>query len=194
MLNLITGVDKKKLALIILISAVVLYVDVTYILKFQFDGIASMGPQISKLQKDIELFKKDSANIEMLKKLPPQQLSGPLKNKKFFTPEQIPLVLETISDIANKNNVKIMQINAAPDTQGKETARPKDQKGAAGPASQSFIITIELSTDYHHFGSFLSDLDYSPVISSVQEFKILSNRDDFLKQEIKLILKSYVKK
>ncbi|HNX82129.1 MAG TPA: hypothetical protein PKL77_08305 [Candidatus Omnitrophota bacterium] len=194
MLNFITGIDKKKMAGILLISAAVLYLDVAYILKFQIDGIAHMGPQIAKVQKDIDTFQKDSANVETLKKLPPQQLTGPLKNKKFFTPEQIAMVLETLSDVANKNNVKIMQISSAPDVKAKETTKAKPVKGAAEPATQTFLIPIELSADYHHLGSFLSDLDYSRIISSVQELRIKADSTDYLKQEIKIILKTYVKK
>ena len=194
LLNLITGVDKKKLILIFLIAAVVFYVDIAYIMKFQFDGIASMEPKIVKIQKDIDTFKRDAANVEALKKLPPQQLSGPLKNKKFVNPEQMSLLIETISDIANKNNVKIMQISAAPESKAKETAKPKNQKPGNEADIQSYILTMELLTDYHHFGSFLSDLDYSSVICSVQEFRITGNTDSYDKEDIKLLLKTYVKK
>ena len=122
--------DNKTLILVLLIAALILYLDCNFIIKAQLNGINSLKPKVVKIKKDIESLNNDSANIESLKNRQGQQVG--LKIKKIILEEQLPELLEEISNTANKNNIRIMQIKPVREIKTKEDKAITDNFQEAG--------------------------------------------------------------
>lgn len=172
--------DKKKILLIALLSFIVFYLDVALIIKLQLRGIRNASPKITKLKKDIDNLNKDLTTLQDLKNKKTEIGKATLlKSKKLILEEEIPSLLEYISDIANKNNIKIIKILPS--------REPKSDE-------KKLLITLDLSCDYHHLGSFINDLENAPDFMAVQEIKIKRDTADYLRQNVNLVLRTYVKK
>ena len=122
--------DKKTLIGILAISAVLIYLDLFFVMGFQFNAIKSLTPKIERLQKDIVEFNESYKNMVDMKKnktLDQQKLAS---QKSIISEPDFPLLLQDISDRANKSQVKVMQIKYAREEKIELTGR-KTVKGSA---------------------------------------------------------------
>ncbi|MCX5710138.1 MAG: type 4a pilus biogenesis protein PilO [Candidatus Omnitrophica bacterium] len=180
-------VDDKTMLAIVLCAAVFIYLDYSFILKAQTNAIKSISPKIARIKADLDNFNRDYAQMS---KMPPQALQEKKASnlKKIVEESDIASLLQDISDIANKNEIKINQLK--PD---KIVAGPKDKLPGMDKLTP-MTITLDMTGDYHQLGKFINALEYGPNFVAVQEIKISSQPTDFFKQKINLVLKTYVKK
>lgn len=182
--------DKKKIFLLILLSLVILYIDFSFIIKLQLKGVRSIREKIIKIKKDIGNLNKDLAALQNLKqkqtKVEKKQ-EEILKAKRIISEGQIPLLLQDISDLANRYKVKIMQIRPSKDAKAKEEV-------IEGEAFLPITIMLDLSCTYHSLGSFINALENTGVFIAVQDIKIRRSSDNYLSGDVDLTLKTYVKK
>lgn len=172
--------DKKKAILAGLIAVIVIYADYSFIIKAQIGKIKNSKFQIVKLGNDLAALNRDLDSMRQGK----LKASTSSKPKNFVSEADIPVLLQFISLTANKNEVKIVQLNSA---------KEKDLLNQGPAKSGALLINLNLSCDYHKFGKFLNALDNSEYYLSVQELKILPDVAQELKQNINLIFKTYVK-
>ena len=178
------ALDKKKMALIIGISLVVIYIDFAFLVKLQIKTIKTVAPQVAKLNSTIKTLTKDLANMQELKRKQNEiKQKGLSEAKKIISEAQIPLFLQDISDIANSNKVKIMQIKPA-----------KEGPNEFGAKFTPLTITLDLSCDYHQLGSFLNKLGTASGFIIVQNMKISRDPGNYFFQNVNFVLKTYVKK
>jgi len=183
--------DKKKIILIAAGVLLMLYIDFAFIMKSQFRYIKGVTPKIVQLKTDIDNLSKDLARMQGLqgRQAKMKQERGP-RGKKIISQDEIPLLLQFISNIANKYNIRIMQIRPS-----KDVAKTKEDKAQSaslkfGPVS----ITLVLSCDYHRLGQFINDLENAEYLFSVEEIRISPGSADYLNQNVNLVLRTYVKK
>jgi Tfp pilus assembly protein PilO len=175
--------DKKKSIIVLIAVCVIIYLDFAFVIKAQLKAVAGAGGKISNLKKDIELIKKDLTFLQQ----DTQKNKGPAKLLKIYSQSEIPLLLQEISVIANDENIKVMEINPSKDT------RVKD-KSSKVQDFVSLTIKLDLTGGYHNLGSFLNQLENGVQPIFAEEIKIWRNPQDYLKQRVSLILKTYVKK
>jgi len=182
MINL-PELDIKKVAVIVLFSFAFLYSDATFLLKKQFGSLRATDKKIEQLQKAISTVSKELEKMNEEKARASEK--SQLKGKTLISEEQIPSLLHTISNFANDNKVKIMQMRPVKDTAVQNPA----------PGTQiALSIIMDVSCAYHNFGKFINDLENAEQFMAVQEMRIMSRPDTDLEQTIYLILKTYVKK
>jgi len=189
------GLDKKKILMIAAIGVAILYLDFAVVLKLQLKWIKNTSPKIVKLSKDIADLNKELANTRNLQdKEAKIRQKAASKGKKIISAEEIPLLLQHISDIANKNNANMAKMTPAKDKESKPKA-PKN--GSAAAAAASFgqaTITLDLSCSYHNLGKFINDLENLQEFVAVEEMKITHGADDYVRQNVSLTLKTNVRK
>mgnify|MGYP001593020126 CR=1 FL=1 len=122
------------------------------------------------------------------KQIGPSQKTS-VKIKKIISSEKLVSLLQDLSDIDNKNEVKIEQIKPFKDSQ-----IAKQDKIAGIDNLQPVLITLDLTGDYHHFGKFINDIEGAQVFIAVQSMKISSGAGEYFKQKVNLVLRTYVKK
>lgn len=182
--------DKKMTLLIIPVCLILLYLDFTFVMKPQLSGIKTLTPKIIKLKKDLSGIEKDLLRMQDLKN---KQIEGKLKQfsgaPKIISEEYIALLLQEVSDLANKNAVRIVQMKP------EKAAQSQKQEKVSPPAKITpLLINLELLCDYHHLGGFLNDLENAQSFIAVQNIKITSQAADFFRQKVNLVLRTYVKK
>lgn len=182
LINKIPIKNNKLFLFIVLGSLVILYLDYSFVLRFQFQSINKISSSIVNKKKDIAALVKELAGLQNFKAKQLSHGKESVKIKKFITEERLPFLLEEISDIANKNQVRINQI--------------KPSRGAIQDAKQvklekfsTAVIALDLTADYHKLGSFLNDLEDNETYFSVEEIKITPNANDLFHQGVKLLLK-----
>lgn len=177
------GLDKQKIALVIIISLLLLYADLNFILKAQRSGLSKSSAEVSKLKNDLGLLDAGLKNMEEVRAK--QKVATKSKAKKIIFESQLASLLQDISKIGKANNVKILQI------------KPSRDPAKASPAQASsspVLISMDLICGYHNFGKFVNELENNQAFMSVEGFKIEPQAEDDLKQKITLALKTYVKK
>jgi len=177
--------DKKKISSIILVCLILIYMDLSFLMRRQIQGIKILGSNIIKLKKDTDALTRELAEIEDLKrKQTGIEPVGFLKNKKILSEEQMPSFLGYLSETANKNNIKITQIKPI-----------KEQKASKDVSKFTpLVVALDLFCGYHHLGSFINDLENAESFIAVQEMSITPNPKDYFHQEVRLMLKTYVEK
>lgn len=186
--NLVTQIsrDKKKLLLSLITAIVFIYADVRFVLQPQLGNMSGMYAKKTNIKGNIGKFNRDMVNIlELKRKQDTAAKQTNTKVKKFISEKDVPELLKEISDIANKNQVRVMQI--------KPVKLPVEKKTAVPEKFLNMNIALDLSADYHHFGSFLNELENMNIFLATQDLRIAGNPRDYFHQNINLQLKTYVK-
>lgn len=180
--------DKQKKTLIAIFLVLIAYVDITYILKAQIAASNTLNPKIIRLENDLKHLNRGLENMRIAKGKQGLVAAKPVfKPSKILSEGQIPVLLQDISDEANRLGIKIEQIRPSREAQTAKSALPGDK-------FTPFLINLDLICDYHNLGKFINGLENSDVFMGVQEFKISTRLPDYLKQKAVLVIKTYVVK
>lgn len=178
--------NKQTKILIAVFLALIVYADASFIFKGQLSGLSRLDAKISKLNTDLANLNRGLENMRASQSAPQPQKKV-LKSSKIISDSQVPGLLQEISAQANKLDIKIVQI--FPSRQAQKEKAPIGQ-GKITP----LLINLDLATDYHSLGRFIQALENSSVFMQVQELKIFAQEPDYLKQQVVLVLKTYVAK
>lgn len=180
----------RKIVLLAAAGLIILCLDVRFLLKLQFQKIKDASPKVVKLKADIDNLSRELVNLQDLQRRQSQlKQEGALKAKKIISEEEMPLLLQRISDLANKNKVSITQIKPS------QEVKAKEKKASTGAVKFSpVLITLDLSGGYHNLGNFLSDLENMEEFVAAEEMKITRALSDYVTENVNLVLKAYVKK
>ena len=178
--------DKERKAVLAIVAGfcvVLLIVDVWFLMRPRLQAIGACGAKIAKLQKDTNTLIKELAKSQAQKNQgsPPAQQAA-LKIKSMVFKDQVPSLLQEISALANKNSVRIMQI------QPKKEERTKATGGAI-----PLLVSLDVLCGYHQCGSFIDDLEKTDTFLAVEEMGLASDTVNVLQQKLTLGLRTYVK-
>jgi Tfp pilus assembly protein PilO len=179
------NLDKKSILIIILAALLIVYLDYAFLIKGQMRSLSVVAPKVAKIREDLSDLNKNLFAIQDLKNK--QALSAASKVKKIISQEQVALLLQDISNIANNNSVKILQMKPTKETQGK-------QEKVMTLTLSPILVTLDLICSYHSLGKFINDLENAEIFMLVQNIKIIEREPDSLIQEVNLVLRTYVKK
>lgn len=182
--------EKKKIIFIVVAIFLLGYLDFRFIIKPQFRYIGGISPKIVKLRADMDKLNKDLVAMKDLQnKQAGMKPEAAQKVKKIISQEQVPLLLQFISDVANKNNITVTQIKPT-----KQLKTKADKKQNVSLQFMSVSIALVLSCDYHRLGKFINDLENAENFFAVEEIRIIPGSSDYINQNVNLLLKTYVKK
>lgn len=182
--------DNKKIILIFLISAIILYIDANFIFQAQLKGFSRSQAEIARIKKDINDFRAEEKKMKDLESKQVLAKPGLLKEKKIIAESQFAGLLQEISKIANKNEVRIAQLK--PFRQA--LSANQDAKVKVLGNFTPFLISLELAGGYHNLGRFINGLENLESFVKVQEIKIEPLEGNYLSQKVNLVLVTYVKK
>lgn len=178
--------DGKTIFLIALASFTVIYIDARFIIQPQLAGIRNSQIAAAKFTKEIETFNQESRQAKVAERSYAQSrtASREEKGKKFITDDQILSLFAAVSDRAQENNVRIVQIRPVRDIGGVD----KNQKITA------FGIDLEMVCDYHSLGRFIASLEHSEVFMVVHSLTIAPEAGGAARQKTQLVVRTYVTK
>jgi Tfp pilus assembly protein PilO len=191
MINLLNKVewDKKKIVILIAVCLALVCLDFITLLKFQIQQIKKPSSPLKELKTDIDNLNKELATLQELKNKQKEIKTASTKVKKIISEEQITPFLQRISELANKNKVVMLQITPSKDITGKGKKTVEEE-----PKFPPLFLTLDLTCDYHDFGRFINDLENAEEFVDIDDIKIEPDKRNYLKENIKLTLRTYVKK
>ena len=176
--------EKNPYYLLLLLLSAILLGLYFFPIQYQFASLQTLIPKVRDLGQDLQ---NSQNNIQRLAQYE-KELAG-LKakyariNKKIKMKEELPMLLETISRIASKNNVRIEQV--MPQTTVQEPVLDNaDGKYFLVP------IMIEARSGYHDFGRFLNQLEQEGIFSDLADLTMAADVADTNHHLTRLTLKS----
>ena len=185
------NLDEKSLYGIFAAVLIVIFVsDFFLIMNRQINSIIKITPQIKTLTDDLAKAKDDIGKIDQYKK-DVERLKAESEKalKRVKSKEELPVILEEISVIADRNKVKVDQIMPAVQDQQKIT----ENKGSA---YYRLPIEIEMRSSYHNFGRFINQLENAEVFLKVASFSMThleSSTDNTVKLTVDAVVFEPVK-
>lgn len=178
--NKIKNLDEKNLYYLFGGVLVLIFVlDYLVLMRPQLNSLYKLGPNIKALSDDINKNIDDAWNIEEyakdIKRLSKEfeQVSSRVKSK-----EEVSIILEQISMIADKNHILIDQITPIFQNQIKVLENK-------GMIYFKLPIDIDARAAYHDFGRFINQLENGDLFFRIPEFSIAYLEDSKL-NKIKL--------
>ena len=180
--------DQQKKILIVIICALIVYVDFNFILKAQIAANASLNPKLSGLKSQLASINRDLEKMRLTQgKQAPVTTKVATKSSQIIPEGQISGLLQDISSQANKFDINIVQIRPIRESSNNKPVSGQDK-------FMPLSVQLDLICDYHNLGKFINALENSLVFMGVQELKISTQLPDYLKQRVSLMLKTYVTK
>jgi hypothetical protein len=181
----------QKKILIVLFFALIVYVDTSFILKPQRSGVVLLDSKISKLKIDLANLNRGLESMRLAQSKPGALSQKKVaKSSKIFSEGQISGLLQDVSSIANKFDIKILQINSTRQVQ----PAAKEKTAVKADKLIPLLINLDLTCDYHSLGKFIQELENSVVFIGVESLDISTQLPDYMKQKVTLVLKTYVTK
>lgn len=167
------------------VVVLVFLLDFFVLMRPQFAALSKIHPKIKTVSDNIHRAQNDISNMPGYA-LQAAQLKEKLEDagQSVYSKEEIFLILERISLLANQHNVKINSI--MPDLQQQEPlVEETDRTYYAVP------IVIEAASGYHDFGRFLNAVEQDETALDVDNFSINSSSDT-ARHALKLTFKALV--
>ena len=162
---------------------VVLLLDVFLLVLPQMGAISDTNDQIKKMSDDTRQVIDDRGRINQFKKsLKDKREELSVISGKVRPVQEVPMILSTISSIANEYGVKIDQLVPEKDQQ-ESLKEGADGKYIALP------VVIKARCGYHRFGSFLNKLENEDLSFIMKDFIIQNDDKNPSRQSYSLTIK-----
>ncbi|MCK5580856.1 MAG: type 4a pilus biogenesis protein PilO [Candidatus Omnitrophica bacterium] len=185
--DVVDGLNEKSPFLIIgIVAVIVLCVDYFGVMQFQLGTLKSLNEKIETVTQDLQ-----SAEISILRepqyKAEMEKLNLRFKDirRNIKSKEEIPLIMENISRIANKYNVRIEQI--MPDTYNEEEILENEDG-----VYSLLPIVVEVSSGYHEFGRFLNAIECEWDFLRIPMFSIVAKANEQTWHAMKLTINAII--
>lgn len=151
--------------------AVVFVLDIVVFMGPQIRSMNKVGAENRKLLEDIKLAKSEIGKIETYRSnVKDLQTEVQKVGFKIKLKEEVPLILERISQIATSNDIKIDQI--MPTAQAQETIIENNERRF------SYLpIVIEAKGGYHNVGRFINQLELDEIFLKLSTFSMSYSTD-----------------
>lgn len=146
----------------------------------QMKDIKSADAKIVKLNQDIKSLSDAAGTLKNAQAKQQEGIAG--TSKTIISENQIALLLQKISDMANKDKVKIMQI------------KPGKESKAKDSTLSTLSINLDLVCGYHSLGLFINDIENAPELMAIEGLHIESDKINYMQQRVNLVVKTYAKK
>ena len=163
------SVDEKTIYY--LLGGVLFFVfllDYFILMKPQISTLVKISPEINLLSDDIAKAKNDIQRFQQYKK-EVEDLKGKVKksNKKLKFKEEVPLILENISFMADNNGIIIDRV--MPNFPEQKVLLENNERRYYG-----LPIFIKARSNYHDFGSFLNQIENGDIFFNVSSFAVVA--------------------
>ena len=180
--------NQQAKVLLVIWCVGMVYLDVFFIMKSQLTFSVKLSSQIIKYKSDTAKFEKEILEMRKIKNNPAQMNIKTKGIRKIITEPEVGDLLQNISDLANKLDVKILQMRPLKDNVAQVEKVPGLERFAP------LTITLDTVCDYHQLGKFINSLETGDIYIKISEIKILAQQGEYFKQKASLIIKTYVKK
>ncbi|MBI3252076.1 MAG: type 4a pilus biogenesis protein PilO [Candidatus Omnitrophica bacterium] len=174
---------REKMLIIFLAAAVVLSLDIMAVVLPTFSGLVRTLPELRGAKQNLADLREDAKNEGAIhKKWEGSRAALTDGEKAFVAPNEVPALLENLSQLAHGAGLKIMSLNPA-----------EPPKGQAGNAYAPIPIKISAVAGTHEFGRFLATLESGSTFFRVTDIRVSTNFSDEKRHLIELGIEAYRK-
>ena len=161
------GMDDKALYIIFgVVLLAVFLLDYFFLMRPQLNTLTKINPEIKILQEDITKARNDITRVGQYQDQVQQYKSKiDVENTKVELRDEVPLILEHISRIADDHKVKINQI--MPNVIDSEIVLENDER-----IYYDLPIDLEARASFHDLGRFVNAIEQGPIFLKVGELTI----------------------
>lgn len=170
--ELISKIDEKNRHYLLIGALLFIFLlDYFILMRPQLVTLTKINPEIKLLSQDIEKAREDIGKLGFYQ-AEVKRLEGQLAqtSQKVKSREEVSIVLEQISRLANQNNIRIEQIMPFIEEQ-KVLLEDKKRTYYALP------ILVQAKAGYHDFGRFINQLEKGDLFLYVTSFSIATGED-----------------
>lgn len=170
--------------LVILSALIVLILYLNFLLKPQimrvsavFAGMKQASDDLKKTEEEIGRMPRYVIDIASYE----EKISS--YEKMLPVEQEIPALLESLSNMARGSNVKIVAITPV---------MPEEGPNDGSRVYQEMPILINAKSGYHELGNFLAKLEYADRFMKIADIVIRSNNSVPKKQDVDLLILTYI--
>ncbi len=172
--------------LIVLITIIAFILYLNFIFFPQIIRTVTLIGKTIKMRDELKSAKSIIAQEDTVKKnLDEYKEKVELYEKKLPAEQEIPNLLENLSNMAKGSNIKIVGITPA-------LSYFKDQKGRKSQIYQEIPILITAKSGYHELGYFLSDLENADRFMKIVDINIKANKAAPKIHDVELMVCTYI--
>ncbi|MEW6009164.1 MAG: type 4a pilus biogenesis protein PilO [Candidatus Omnitrophota bacterium] len=172
----------KEMIVFTLLTLIIIIFDFSFVLKKQFANLSVLGPKIAQARKNIKESSLNEYRVDTLKRRLDELVADvEAKKKGILNEDQIPSLMEEISKLADKVNLKIMQLKPSPELSDKDKFSAK-----SGEEYYPIALSILAKGSYHSLGQFLNGLETNNVFIKVKNIDIVPQGTAASSHDIKL--------
>lgn len=162
---------------------VIFLVDYFLVMAPQLGTLRVLNPKITLLATDIKTAEENNRMYHQYQ-LDQERLRDKIGiiSQRIISKEEVPVIMERISRMANKAGVKIDQIMPL---KGSEEMVMKNNEGKY----YSLPILVDARTGFHDFGRFINELEKNDVFLSITNFTFAADANDTVRHVAKLTVK-----
>lgn len=161
--------------------------DYIFLMRFQVKALRSLGPEVARYQRDIEQAKYHLERVALYE-AQATELGSDFQNKRsrILTQQEIPMILENISRLANKAGVQVNQIMPL---------RESQKKVLQAQEASYFILPIFVQgqADYHAIGRFFNHIETNDVFLMVESFDISHDNLNTKRHSLRTVIFVFLK-
>lgn len=163
--------DQNRLYIFIGGLMFVFLFDYFILMRPQLATLAKISPENKVLSQDIQKADEDIQKLETYKAQVARLKAGIEEmNLKIKSKDEVPVILEHISLLADQNKVDVDQIMPA----------SHDQQVLLEDNKRMYIslpVLVEARSGYHDFGRFLNDIEQDNILLGVRSFSVTATND-----------------
>ena len=177
--------EKSRYYILIGVLVFVFLLDYFILMRPQLATLAKINPEIKILAQDWEKAREDIQKLSFYQD-EVKQLEGQLAqtSQRLKSKEEVSMILEQISRMANQNHVKIDQI--MPFVEDQKVLLEDNRR-----IYDALPILVQARSGYHDLGRFLNDLEKNDLFLYMTAFSIVTGEDAHshaLKMNLKAIV------
>ena len=152
----------------------------------QLRNLMKINSEIGVMSKDFmqgktDIQRKDQYQAQLKELKEEKEMIG----NRILSEEEIPLIMENISHLARKNDVRINQIMPLKEAL-KEVLDTEEGKYLSLP------ILVNSRAAYHDLGRFVNDIENDKIFMSILAFDIAASGDDPKNHSVRITIKAFV--
>ena len=178
--------EKNRYLVVGIILLFIFLLDYFLIMKPQLGLLNSVNPKLTILEQDIKELRGNIPKINVYQK-EINQLKEQFQKTGYRIPykEEVSLILEGISRLANQNKIKIEQMMPV---KGAQELLLKSNEGKY----YSFSIFVDVEGSYHDIGRFVNKIEKDDIFKSISALSITANPKDAVHHSVKMTIKAII--
>ena len=185
--------EQRILLLVAALAIGILWTYAAFIIGPLTREAAHIDQQVRTAREDLRVLEVATMNETTLREQH-QQLQETVASLRKLLPaeEELPQVIELLSDLAGRSQVKIQTIfpQRAPDTPGQGPV-PSGQGKPMPEVSKEVFIQVDAVAGFHQLGAFLSLVETGDKPMQVSSLELVTDPREPKRLQVKLVLQAY---